>query len=106
MSSLSVPPTIARIAPDGNLTTRQMRRFMIDMLKRRIKTGVGSSLEFMQRRTAMNRWPDLRPVLKGINWAIVGGVATRTYMPERMTKDLDIIVDKKDGKKGNHYTKN
>lgn len=45
----------------------------------------------------MNPWPDLRPILKGIEWAIVGGVATRAYMPERMTKDLDIIVHERDG---------
>ena len=40
----------------------------------------------------MNPWPDLRPVLTGIPWAVVGGVATRAYMPERATKDLDILV--------------
>ena len=45
----------------------------------------------------MNPWPDLRPILKGINWAIVGGVATRAYMPERMTRDLDIIILENDG---------
>mgnify|MGYP003472111648 FL=1 len=45
----------------------------------------------------MNHWPDLRPILKGIGWAIVGGVATRTYMPERMTKDMDIVVHERDG---------
>lgn len=45
----------------------------------------------------MNPWPDLRPILKGIAWAIVGGVATRAYMPERMTKDLDILVHQNDG---------
>jgi hypothetical protein len=92
-----IPPAIARIAPDGNLTPRQKRRFMIDMLKRRVKPGTGSSHEFMRRRTAMNPWPDLRPLLKGFDWAIVGGVATRAYMPERMTKDLDIIVHESDG---------
>ena len=40
----------------------------------------------------MNPWPDLRPILQGIDWVIVGGVAMRAYMPERMTKDLDILV--------------
>jgi len=45
----------------------------------------------------MNPWPDLRPILKGIDWAIVDGVATRAYMPERMTKDMDILVDQRDG---------
>jgi len=44
----------------------------------------------------MNPWPDLRPILKGIAWVIVGGVATRAYMPERMTKDLDILVHQND----------
>ena len=92
-----IPPAIAKIAPDGNLTPRQIRRIMIDMAKRNGKPGTGSSHEFMRRRTAMNPWPDLRPILKGIDWAIVGGVATRAYMPERMTKDLDIVVHQKDG---------
>src|SRR5215216_3798987 len=50
----------------------------------------------MQRRTAMNPWPDLRPILKGIKWVIVDGVATRAYMPERMTKDLDILIHQND----------
>lgn len=45
----------------------------------------------------MNPWPDLRPVLQGIPWAIVGAVATRAYMPERATKDLDILVDRHSG---------
>lgn len=45
----------------------------------------------------MNPWPDLRPILQGIDWAVVGGVATRAYMPERMTKDMDILVPHKDG---------
>src|SRR5215216_3277966 len=93
-----IPPAIAKISPDGNLTRRQIRRIMIDMAKRNGKPGTGSSHEFMRRRTAMNPWPDLRPILKGIDWAIVGGVATRAYMPERMTKDLDILVHESDGK--------
>ena len=40
----------------------------------------------------MNPWPDLRAILHGLRWTIIGGVATRAYMPERMTKDLDILV--------------
>ena len=45
----------------------------------------------------MNPWPDLRPILQGIDWVIVGGVATRAYMPERMTQDMDILVHQKNG---------
>lgn len=40
----------------------------------------------------MTPWPDLRAILYDIPWAIVGGVATRAYMPERATKDMDILV--------------
>ena len=30
------------------------------------------------------KWPDLTSVLIDIPWAVVGGVATRAYMPERV----------------------
>ena len=45
----------------------------------------------------MITWPDLRPVLRDIPWAVVGDVATRAYMPERVTKDMDILVRHDDG---------
>jgi len=94
---MGIPPAIAAIAPDGRLTPAQKRRFLIDFCLRRIQPGTGSAPEFLQRRTAMNPWPDLRPILQNIPWAIVGGVATRAYMPERATKDLDILVRQQDG---------
>jgi len=94
--AMHIPPAIAKIAPDGHLSARQRRHFMINMLKRRMRPGTGSSAEFMRRRTAMNPWPDLRPILQGIDWIIIGGVATRAYMPERMTKDLDILTHQND----------
>lgn len=97
MATQPIPPAIAKIAPDGNLTPRQMRHFLIEMSLRRQKPGTGSSLEFLQERTAMNVWPDLREILHGIPWVVIGGVATRAYMPERMTKDLDVLVHHSDG---------
>ena len=97
MSNLPVPPAIAKIAPDGKLTPRQKRRFLIEMSLRKQKPGTGSSLEFLKRRTAMIEWPDFRQILQGIPWVIIGGVATRAYMPERMTKDMDILIHKNDG---------
>lgn len=45
----------------------------------------------------MHPWPDLRELLQGLDWVIVGGVATRAYMPERMTNDLDILIRAGDG---------
>ncbi len=97
MREMRVPPAIAKIAPDGDLTPRQKRRFLIEMSLRKQKPGTGSSLEFLRQRTAMNRWPDLRELLRGIPWVVIGGVATRAYMPERTTKDLDILVKQDDG---------
>lgn len=37
-------------------------------------------------------WPDLRQTLGDIPWAVCGAVATRLYMPERATADLDIMI--------------
>lgn len=97
MTEIFVPPAIAQIVPDGNLTPRQRRHFLIQMGLRRQKPGTGSSHEFMMRRTALNPWPDLREILKDIDWVLIGGVATRAYMPERVTKDMDILVRFDDG---------
>ena len=36
------------------------------------------------------RWPNLVNTLSGLNWAVVGAVATRMYMPA--TRDLDILI--------------
>jgi hypothetical protein len=96
---MKLPAAIAAIAPDGQLTPAQRRHVLIDICRRRIKPGTGSSYEFLQRRTAMNPWPDLQPILQGIPWVILGGVATRAYMPERATKDLDILIRLQDGSK-------
>jgi hypothetical protein len=82
MTTQPIPPAIVQIAPDGNLTPRQMRHILIEMSLRRQKPGSGSALQFLRERTAMNVWPDLREILQGIPWAVIGGVATRAYMPE------------------------
>jgi len=44
-------------------------------------------------------WPNLTTVLSPIRWAVVGAVATRLYMPERITQDLDIAVKAADAQK-------
>lgn len=41
-------------------------------------------------------WPNLNDVLGDIDWAVIGGVGTRHYMPERVTRDLDILVHRDD----------
>ena len=64
---------------------------------RQQKPGTGSAPQFLRRRTATITWPDLRTVLQGFRWAVVGDVATRAFMPERMTGDFDILVHHQDG---------
>lgn len=96
MDDTKIPNAIIELAPDGNVTPRQRRHFLIQIAARRVHGGTGSSTEFMHRRTAMAKWPDLREILRDIPWVIVGGVATRSYMPERATNDLDILVHQQD----------
>lgn len=47
----------------------------------------------------MQNWPDLRKILADVDWVIVGAVATRAYMPERKTRELDILVRETDATK-------
>lgn len=42
------------------------------------------------------KFPDLTPLLGAIRWCAVGAAATRLYMPERMTDDLDILIHAND----------
>jgi len=61
---MQIPAMIASIAPDGKLAPRQRRHLLIEICRRRIRPGTGSASEFLQRRTAMDAWPDLRNVLQ------------------------------------------
>ena len=42
------------------------------------------------------KFPDLTPVLGEISWCAVGAAATRMYMPERTTDDLDVLISADD----------
>lgn len=68
------------------------RKLFIDISKRKLRAGTGSSNTFLTERTANMIWTDLFPILNPLKFAVVGGVATRLYMPERFTKDLDVVV--------------
>ena len=67
------------------------RRVYIEMALRRCGPGRGSSLAFLQSRTWSHPVSDLRSIIQ-TPFVIVGGIATRLYMPERMTDDLDILI--------------
>src|SRR5262245_48804828 len=71
-------------------TARGRRHFLIEMALRRARPGTGSSMAFYRRRD----WSPLSVDLSSIKtpFAIVGAVATRLYMPERVTHDIDLFV--------------
>ncbi|MBI3988315.1 MAG: hypothetical protein HY347_01725 [candidate division NC10 bacterium] len=75
----------------------QIRRTLLEIARRRQRPGSGSGLKLLTRRTVQVQWPDLTPVLRPIPWAVIGAAATRLYMPERTTRDLDIVVRAEDG---------
>ena len=87
------------MADTVDLTTARGRRaFLIAMCRRRQRPGTGSNLETLMEGGPWMVWPDLSEVLGPIPWAVIGAVATRQYMPERVTKDLDVVIADADGR--------
>jgi len=76
----------------------QRRRQFINIVINLVKPGAGSSIEFLKKRTWTYPVANLNEIIKQGAFVIVGGVATRLYMPERMTLDLVILVKTEDAK--------
>jgi hypothetical protein len=74
----------------------QKRQFFINLIKKRVKSGTGSSLEFLHKRTWTYPVSNLNSIITQASFVIVGGIATRLYMPERMTLDIDILIKAED----------
>ncbi len=70
------------------------RHFYIQMAKKRVRPGSGSGPEILWARTWRRPVFDLRTITK-VPFVVIGGVATRLYAPERVTDDLDILVEAK-----------
>lgn len=75
------------------------RKTFISLALKRAVAGSGSAYDFLAQRTAGMRVLDFRKILTGVRWALVGGVATRAYMPERSTVDVDILVHTHDAER-------
>jgi hypothetical protein len=73
-------------------TRTRKRQTIIEIAQRHQHAGSGSAPAFLAERTVQMAWIDLSPILSPIRWAVVGAAATRLYMPERFTRDLDIAV--------------
>jgi hypothetical protein len=74
----------------------QKRKQFINLVMKYVKKGSGSSIEFLNSRSWTHPVTNLNDIIKQAAFVIVGGVATRLYMPERMTLDLDILVKAED----------
>lgn len=85
MTEQTFPPTIQS-------DPHARRQLFLDIARRRVRPGTGSAWSFLEQRMATRHWPDLTSILSDISWAVAGGVATRAYMPERATQDLDILI--------------
>lgn len=72
--------------------TPEQRREFLAIANRRARAGSGTDPLVLRERTAHYGLPDLQFLVGRIEFAVVGGLATRLYMPERMTLDADIIV--------------
>lgn len=71
----------------------ERRKLFLNLVKKRVHPGTGSSLEHISRRIWTFVVTDLTQIIKRVPFLVVGGVATRLYMPERMTLDLDILIE-------------
>lgn len=77
----------------------QKRKIFLSLVKKRVQPGSGSGLDFLHKRTWSYSVNNLNLILTQAPFVIVGGVATRLYMPERMTLDLDILIKAEDARK-------
>lgn len=71
-------------------------REIIQMAKRRVQEGSGSYHPSSANASWLQSTPDLKTIFSHIPFVIIGGLATRLYMPERMTFDIDILIHVED----------
>jgi hypothetical protein len=84
--------TVSDPGKQGSSAADWRRGFLALAWRRHQPARLGSRLSLLAARTTHVRWPDLRDALLGLPWAVCGAVATRLYMPERATADLDVLI--------------
>ena len=70
----------------------QRRRDYLSMAELRAGRGAGTHRDVLRERTARYPTPLLNDYLGDVPFAVVGGIATRLYMQERATLDVDALV--------------
>jgi len=68
------------------------RKKLISMARQRARPGSGTGRDTLRERSMEYGSVDLKKYLGSVPFVVVGGLATRLYMPERMTLDSDALV--------------
>ncbi len=89
-----------------NMTPTQRRKWIISMVNRRVKPGCGSSIELLKSRTWTQHTPDISKIIQKTPYVITGGIATKLYMAEINSSNLDIFVLHEDAKLINQELQN
>lgn len=66
------------------------RRLLLDIVRRRVRPGSGSAVDFLRTRTWSEPTVDLHRIRTP--FVLVGATATALYMPERQSEDVDILI--------------
>lgn len=74
-------------------TAALRRRFYLDVGLRKRPMGSGSAMDILMQSPREKLSIDMGSLFGDIPAAIVGGVATRAYSPERKTQDIDVLVE-------------
>jgi len=74
-------------------TAALRRRFYLDVGLRKRPMGSGSAMDILMQSPREKLSIDMESLFGDIPAAIVGGVATRAYSPERKTQDIDVLVE-------------
>ena len=72
------------------------RRFFLDRMLRRQRAGTGSNFSLLMKLLLRQIVHDSLESMLGVPYAVIGGVATRLSIPERMTLDIDVLVRQDD----------
>ena len=72
--------------------TKEERKTYLSISERLVKPGSGTHPDLLREQTAHYGSPDIARHLANVPYVIVGGLATRLYMQERMTLDVDVLV--------------
>ena len=68
------------------------RKQVLALAAKYARPGSGSSYEYLRLPTTRQSMVDLKSLIRTTPFVLVGGLATRLYMPERMTLDVDILI--------------